>query len=108
MLEAPSSIILSAALQIVPAESIISSRIMQSLPATSPIIFITSLSPAFGLRLSTIAIEAPNLFAIARALTTPPISGETATKFSMLYFSFMSFAKTGPANRLSVGISKNP
>ena len=53
-------------------------------------------------------IPTDNLFAIARALTTPPISGETATKLSTLYFAVMSFAKTGPANKLSVGISKKP
>ncbi len=54
------------------------------------------------------AIEAPILFAMALALTTPPISGETATKFPISYFSFISFEKTGPAKRLSVGISKKP
>ena len=108
ILLAPKSIILSAALQIVPAESMISSRIIQSFPFTSPMIFITSLSPALGLLLSTIAIEAPILFAIALALTTPPISGETATRLLISYFSFMSFENTGPANKLSVGMSKNP
>ena len=86
ILLAPKSIILSAALQIVPAESMISSRIIQSFPFTSPMIFITSLSPALGLLLSTIAIEAPILFAIALALTTPPISGETATRLLISYF----------------------
>ena len=45
---------------------------------------------------------------MALALTTPPISGETAVKLSTEYFLPMSFEKTGPANKLSVGISKNP
>jgi hypothetical protein len=70
--------------------------------------FITSLSPGLGLLLSTIAIDTPNLLAIALALTTPPISGDTATRFDKSNCSFISLENTGPANKLSVGMSKKP
>ena len=43
-----------------------------------------------------------------RARTMPPASGDTMTKSSPLKFSSMSLAKTGPANRLSTGMSKKP
>ena len=48
------------------------------------------------------------LLAIARALTTPPTSGDTITTGLLLYRSSISFKKTGAANKLSVGISKKP
>ena len=71
----------SAALHNVPAESAISSSKIQVLSLTSPIIFITSDSPAFSLLLSAIARPAFNLFAKALALTTPPTSGDATTNF---------------------------
>ena len=46
--------------------------------------------------------------AIALALTTPPTSGETTTTGLSLYRSSIFLINTGAANRLSVGISKNP
>ena len=75
---APASFSACAALQSVPAVSIISSGTMQHFPATSPIIFITSDSFAVALLLSIIArSDWPKNFANALALTTPPASGDT-------------------------------
>ena len=45
---------------------------------------------------------------MALARTTPPTSGDTITSGLPLYFSSISLTKTGAANKLSVGISKNP
>ena len=64
------------------AVSTISSIMTHVLLATSPIMFITSDTFGFGRRLSIIARSEPKIFAQARALTTPPTSGETITKFS--------------------------
>ena len=61
----------------VPPQSTMSSIRMQSRPATSPMMFITSVSPARGRRLSTMARSASRRWATARARTTPPTSGET-------------------------------
>lgn len=71
-------------------------------------IFMTSDSPGLSRLLSTIASGAFILAASALALTTPPTSGDTTIIFLLLYFSLTSRAIVGIANRLSVGISKNP
>ena len=63
----------------VPAVSIISSINTATFPFTSPIIFITSATFAFGRRLSIIAIGACKNSANLRARVTPPWSGETTT-----------------------------
>ena len=63
----------------VPAVSIISSIMIARLPFTSPIIFITSATFAFGRRLSTMAIGVLRNSANFLALVTPPWSGETTT-----------------------------
>ncbi len=56
-----------------------SSMMMQSLPLTSPMRFMTSLTLARSRRLSMMASEAPRRFEYARARSTPPASGETKT-----------------------------
>ena len=82
-LAAPASLRASAALQRVPAVSIISSGTIQLFPFTSPIIFITFDSFAVALLLSIIAkSDSSKNLANARALTTPPTSGETTKIFS--------------------------
>ena len=83
-LSAPASKIASAALHSVPPLSTISSTRIACLPLTSPISAITSLTPARGLRLSTIAISPWNISANLRALTAPPASGETNTVSTVL------------------------
>src|ERR1044072_5510980 len=85
-----------------------SSTRMQVVPATSPMTFITSESPARSRRLSMMASGALMRFASPRARTTPPTSGETTVMFAPLKRSLMSRTITGEANRLSVGMSKNP
>lgn len=51
---------------------------MQNRSFTSPMMFITSDTPAFSRRLSTMASGASSIrFASPRARTTPPTSGET-------------------------------
>ena len=55
---------------------------IQRLPLTSPIMFITSATFARGRRLSIIAIGAFKNSANLRARVTPPWSGETTTAFS--------------------------
>ena len=63
-----------------PAESTMSSIRMQVRPSTSPMMFITSDSPARSRRLSTIASGALlSRLARPRARTTPPTSGETTS-----------------------------
>jgi len=59
-----------------------SSNRMQRRPSTSPMMFITSLSPALGRRLSTMARSASSRLASDRARTTPPTSGETIIRSS--------------------------
>src|ERR1700761_9743795 len=61
----------------VPPESTISSIRTQGRPSTSPMMFITSDSPARSRRLSTMARSVPSRRARARARTTPPTSGDT-------------------------------
>ena len=75
-----------AALTIVPPESIISSTIIQVLPFTFPITFITSDFPGAGLLLSIIANPACKNFPNALALSVPPTSGATQIKFLFLIF----------------------
>lgn len=77
---APLSISALAAFVMVPAVSIISSSRITFLPLMSPMIFITSLTFAFGLRLSIIAIGIFSFSANFLTLVTLPRSGETATK----------------------------
>ncbi|EXI76561.1 MAG: hypothetical protein AW07_00510 [Candidatus Accumulibacter sp. SK-11] len=55
-------------------------------PSTSPMMFITSETLAFGRRLSMIARSHSRRFASARARTTPPTSGETTIRFSKSFF----------------------
>ncbi len=58
---------------------------MQARPSTSPMMFITSDSPARSRRLSTIASGALlSRLARLRARTTPPTSGDTTTKSRLL------------------------
>ena len=65
----------------VPAVSIMSSSITQTLPSTSPITFMTSASLCDCRRLSMIASGASfSFFANARARATPPTSGDTTTR----------------------------
>jgi len=63
------------------AVSTMSSIMMQVLFSTSPIMFITLDTFGFGRRLSIIARSEPNCLAHALALTTPPTSGDTTTRF---------------------------
>ena len=81
-LRAPCSFSAVAALQSVFAVSTMSSMITQVRPSTSPMMFITSATFAFGRRLSMIARSESSRFAIARARTTPPTSGETISRLS--------------------------
>ncbi len=76
---APAFMRAPAAFTRVPAVSIMSSRMRQRLPSTSPMMCITSLSFARSRRLSMIASEPCRRFAYARARSTPPASGETST-----------------------------
>ena len=55
--------------------------ITQVRPSTSPMMFITSDTLAFGRRLSMIARSESSRLAIARARTTPPTSGDTTIRF---------------------------
>ena len=81
----------------------------QVFPSTSPMMFITSDSPARSRRLSTIASGALlSRLASPRARTTPPTSGETTISSRLPKRAWMSVAITGEANRLSVGMSKKP
>ena len=57
-----------------------SSTRMQRRPSTSPMMFMTSETPARSRRLSMIARSASSRRAIVRARTTPPTSGETMTR----------------------------
>ena len=72
---APCSLSAVAALHSVFAVSTMSSMITQVRPSTSPMMFITSETLAFGRRLSMIARSESRRLAIARARTTPPTSG---------------------------------
>ena len=75
---------------------------------TSPITFITSDSFAFSLFLSTIANRSvSSCLAIALALTTPPVSGDTIVRLLIFFFQ-ISDTKIGEAYILSTGISKKP
>src|SRR6266851_3666548 len=85
-----------------------SSTRMQRRPSTSPMMFMTSETPARSRRLSMIARSASTRRAIWRARNTPPTSGDTMTRSAPAWFSLMSFTSTGSAYRLSVGMSKNP
>src|SRR5210317_682877 len=84
-----------------------SSTIIQVLPFTFPITFITCDWPGFGLLLSTIASPTFNSFPKALALSVPPTSGATQIIFLFFIFFFACLAKIGVANKLSTGISKN-
>ena len=48
--------------------------------------FMTSITLAFGRRLSMIAIWQLSFIATLRALVTDPMSGDTTTKFSSMIF----------------------
>ena len=92
-----------------PAESAISSSKIQVLSFTSPMIFITSDSPAFSLLLSAIASPASNLLAKALALTTPPTSGEATTKSLFPLNLSLTSSIIGLTEKiLSKGMSKKP
>ncbi len=83
---APSCFSACAALTSVLAVSTMSSMMTQLRPFTSPITFITSETFGWGRRLSMIARSDSRRFAIARARTTPPTSGETTSRFSYWCF----------------------
>ena len=78
---APCSFNARAASQSVLAVSTMSSMITHVLPFTSPMMFITLATFGRGRRLSMIARSLSSRFAIARARTTPPTSGDTTTWF---------------------------
>ena len=84
---APCSLNAPAALTMVPAVSIISSIRITSLPATSPMIFITSLLFASSRRLSTMTRSSESFLAKLLARATPPTSGLAIIGF----FKFFSF-----------------
>src|SRR6185437_9013255 len=108
-LRAPRSFSAAAAAHKVPAVSTMSSTITQVLPSTSPMMFITVDTLARGRRLSMIARSASSSrLAIARARTTPPTSGLTTIRSSMLWLRQMSASNTGEAYTLSTGMSKKP
>ena len=75
-----------------PAVSTISSTMIQFLPFTSPMRFITLATPGSGRFFSMIAIGAPMRSAKSRALVTPPRSGDT-TITSSRFFSLIYLAK---------------
>ena len=79
---APCSFSAVAALHSVFAVSTMSSMITHVRPSTSPMMFITSATFALGRRLSMIARSESRRFAIARARTTPPTSGDTTSRSS--------------------------
>ena len=79
---APCSLSAVAALHSVFAVSTMSSMITQVRPLTSPMMCMTSETFARGRRLSMIASSESRRFAIARARTTPPTSGETTSRSS--------------------------
>ena len=81
-----------------PAVSTISSIIIQFLPATSPMRFITLATPGSGRFFSMIAIGAPMRSAKSRALVTPPRSGDT-TITSSIFFSLIYLAKIDAPNK---------
>jgi hypothetical protein len=64
----------------VPAVSIMSSGMRQSLPRTSPTTLSTSATLADGRRLSMIASEALSRLANPRAILAEPTSGATITR----------------------------
>ena len=70
-----------------------SSTRITDLPSTSPIIFITSDTFAFGLLFSIIAIGRFNSLANFLVLVTPPRSGETTTKSSSFTMSLKYLAR---------------
>src|SRR6185369_16133075 len=78
---APCSFNAFAASQSVFAVSTMSSMITHVRPFTSPMMFITVATFGRGRRLSMIARSLSSRFAIARARTTPPTSGDTTTWF---------------------------
>jgi hypothetical protein len=71
--------------------------------------FITVATFAFGRRLSMIARSASSRrFAMARARTTPPTSGDTTIRLSVPWLRQMSASSSGDAYTLSTGMSKKP
>ena len=96
--KAPCCLSAAAAAQSVPAVSTMSSTSTQVLPETSPMMFITVATLAFGRRLSMIARSASSSrLAIARARTTPPTSGETTMMLSVPCARQMSASSSGEA-----------
>ena len=83
-----------AALQIVPAVSIMSSMMMQFLPSILPMMFMISDLFGSGLLLSMIAIGQFSISAMFLARVTLPWSGDTMTRSSM-FFSLKYFARIG-------------
>src|SRR5690606_6780797 len=96
--------------QRVPAVSTMSSTSTQVLPATSPMMFITVATFAFGRRLSMIARSASSRrLAMARARTTPPTSGLTTTMLSVPCARQMSASSSGGADHDQVvGAARAP
>mmetsp|Transcript_13665 Transcript_13665/g.38485 ORF Transcript_13665/g.38485 Transcript_13665/m.38485 type:complete len:288 (-) Transcript_13665:535-1398(-) len=106
---APWSTRTSAPLVIVPAVSIMSSTITHILPLTSPMMFITSATLCEALLLSMMARGASfRSLAKARALATPPTSGETTTRSSPMSLLARYSRRTGCPNTWSTGMSKYP
>ncbi len=85
-----------------------SSTRMQSLPSTSPMMFITSETPARSRRLSMIARSQFSREARLRARSTPPTSGETIITGRPAKRCWISVVNSGAAYRLSTGMSKKP
>ena len=86
----PTSMTALAALQREPPVSTISSKRMQSLPSTSPMMFMTSHWLAFWRRLSTMARFIWSFWAKVRARATEPTSGETTTMSSQAEPNFLA------------------
>ena len=104
---APASIRASAALQSVPPESTISSTSMQVRSFTSPIICITSETPARSRLLSMIARSVSRRFANA----SPDYASNIWRDHNKIFFFEVFFNvadKDGCRKRLSSGISKKP
>src|SRR5690606_42074580 len=93
---APRSFRAWAALHSVPAVSTMSSMMMQVRPSTSPMTFMTSDTLARGRREAVMDWPASSCLASARARTTPPMSGDTTTRFEKLRRQ-MSPSRIGPA-----------
>lgn len=108
-LVAPAAVNFSAAWQMVPHVSAISSTKMATLSFTSPTSTMESTSFAFFLSLWIRANSTFNLSAMEVTLLAPPASGDTIMLFlHSEMFSLIHLRTAGSAYRLSTGMSKKP